>query len=299
VAVPIANLPPVSVDSVCIPVMPLQAEDELPVEHVEVDLLLEGIYRTYGFDFRRYARASIRRRIWRRVEAEAAGTISGLQERLLHDRDCMDRFVADFSVRTTAMFRDARFFQALRTKVVPALRTYPFIRVWNAGCSTGEEAYSIAILLAEEGLYNRSRIYATDLNEAALERARTGRFPLGRMQDYTRNYIAAGGRRAFSEYFTVDRNEARFDPWLRSNLVFAQHDLVSDRSFNEFHLILCRNVLIYFDPTLQEHVQDLLYQSLGLLGILALGPRETLRSLRHEQCYEALDAGQKLYRRMR
>src|SRR5205823_1517743 len=146
------------------------------------------------------------------------------------------------------------------------------IRVWNAGCSTGEEAYSIAILLAEEGLYERSRIYATDLNEASLERARSGRFPLGRMKEYTRNYIAAGGRRAFSEYFTVDRTEARFSPRLTATLISPRHNLVSDRSFNEFNLILCRNVMIYFDWTLQEQVHDLLYDSLAILGALALGP---------------------------
>jgi chemotaxis protein methyltransferase CheR len=277
----------------------LQAEERAHLESVEIDLLLEGIYRTYGFDFRRYARGSIRRRIWRRVGAEDAGTISGLQERLLHDFDCMERFLTDVSVRTTAMFRDPGFYHALRTKVVPTLRTYPFIRIWDAGCSTGEETYSLAILLAEEGLYERTRIYATDLNEAALERARSGRFPLARMQQYTANYIAAGGNGGLSEYFTVDRAEARFHPRLTPNLVFAQHNLVSDRSFNEFNLILCRNVLIYFDRALQEHVHDLLYESLGMRGALALGPRESLRSMRLEPCYEELDANHKLYRRVR
>jgi chemotaxis protein methyltransferase CheR len=275
----------------------LRNEDEF-LESVEADLLLEAIYRTYGFDFRHYAGGSIRRRIWRRAQAEDVGTISALQERVLHDPACMERFVADLSVPTTAMFRDPSFYQALRTKVVPALRTYPFVRVWNAGCSTGEEAYSIAILLAEEGLYERTRIYATDLSESALDRARTGRFPLGRMREYTGNYIAAGGRRTFCEYFTADRTHARFDLRLTENMVVAQHDLVADRSFNEFNLILCRNVLIYFDRTLQEHVHDLLYDSLGMLGILALGPRESLRSLRLEPCYDAFDAAHKLYRRV-
>src|SRR5688572_5773412 len=268
------------------------------LESVEVDLLLEAIHRTYGFDFRHYARGSIRRRIWRRVEAEGVGTISGLQERVLHDLDCMDRFVADLSVPTTAMFRDPRFYHALRAKVIPTLRTYPFIRVWNAGCSTGEETYSMAIMLLEEGLYERTRIYATDLNEGALDRARAGRVPLGRMREYTSNYIAAGGQRAFSEYFTADRTHAIFDSGLTDNVVFSQHDLVSDRSFNEFNLILCRNVLIYFDRTLQEQVHDLLYGSLGMRGVLALGLRESLRSLRLEACYAELDAAQKLYRRV-
>ena len=277
----------------------LQTDERAHLESVEIDLLLDGIFRTYGFDFRHYARGSIRRRIWRRVRAEHTGTISGLQERLLHDFDCMERFLTDVSVRTTAMFRDPGFYHGLRTKVVPVLRTYPFIRVWDAGCSTGEETYSLAILLAEAGLYERTRIYATDLNEAALERARTGRFPLGRMREYSGNYIAAGGTRSLCEYFTTDRTEARSHSRLTANLVFAQHNLVSDRSFNEFNLILCRNVLIYFDRALQEHVHDLLYESLGVLGALALGPRESLRSLRLEPCYEELDAKHKLYRRIR
>jgi len=277
----------------------LRNEAEIFLERVEVDVLLEAIYRTYGFDFRHYARGSIHRRICRRVEAEGVGTISALQERVLHDPASMERFVADLSVPTTAMFRDPSFYRALRAKVVPTLRTYPFVRIWIAGCSTGEEAYSIAILMDEEGLYERTRIYATDLSESALDRARTGRFPLGRMREYTRDYINAGGHRTFCEYFTADQTHARFHPRLTENVVFAQHDLVSDRSFNEFNLILCRNVLIYFDRTLQEQVHDLLHSSLGMLGVLGIGPRESLRSFRLERCYEAFDAEQKLYRRVR
>ena len=277
----------------------LRNETELFLEGVEVDLLLEAIHRTYGYDFRHYAQGSIRRRIRRRVEAEGVGTISALQERVLHDVTCMERFVADLSVPTTAMFRDRAFYRALRAKVVPTLRTYPFLRVWSAGCSTGEEVYSIAILLAEEGLYERTRIYATDLSERALDQARTGRFPLGRMREYSRNYITAGGQRAFCEYFTADQTHACFDSQLIENVVFAQHDLVSDRSFNEFNLILCRNVLIYFDRTLQEQVHDVLYGSLARSGILGLGPRESLHSLGHEASYEPCDTDQKLFRRLR
>ena len=277
----------------------IRAEPEPYVESVEEDLLLEAIHRTYGLDFRHYARGSIGRRIRRRVKAEGLDTISALQDRVLHDLGCMERFVADLSVPTTSMFRDPTFYRALRAKVAPALRTYPFVRVWSAGCSTGEEVYSLAILLAEEGLDDRTRIYATDLNERALERAESGRFPLGAMRDYTHNYIVAGGRRTFCEYFTADQTHARFDPRLVENVVFAQHDLVSDRSFNEFHLILCRNVLIYFDRMLQEQVHGLLYDSLGRLGILALGPRESLRSLGLEACYEVFDAEHNLHRRVR
>ena len=267
------------------------------LEGIELDLLLEAIYRTYGYDFRHYARGSIRRRIWRRARAEGMASLSGLQEAVLHDGGCMARLLTDLSVRTTAMFRDPGFYRTLRAKVVPALRTYPFIRIWNAGCSTGEESYSMAILLQEEGLYDRARIYATDINEVALDGARAGRFPLEKMKEYTRNYISAGGTKAFSEYYTVNRADARFDPSLAANLIFAQHNLVSDRSFNEFNLILCRNVLIYFDTTLQEQVHGLLHESLGRFGVLALGAKEALKPLSVRRRYIELDPEQKLYRR--
>src|SRR3954453_4462977 len=172
-------------------------------ESIEIDLLLEAVYRRYGFDFRQYARASLRRRLHRRVALEGLQTLSGLQERLLHDPSCMERLLLDLSINVTAMFRDPTFFRTFRTKVVPLLRTYPFVRIWNAGCSTGEETYSLAILLAEEGLLDRTRIYATDINEAVLQRARQGSFPLDKMRDYTENYLAAGGTQAFSQYYTA------------------------------------------------------------------------------------------------
>src|ERR671938_1004572 len=175
------------------------ARNEL--ETIEIELLLEGVYRHYGFDFRAYAPASLKRRLWRRIHAEGLVSVSGLQERVLHDPDCMERLLLDLSINVTAMFRDPTFYIALREKVVPLLRTYPFSRVWVAGCSTGEEVYSLAILLDEEGVYERARIYATDINQAVLERARDGVFPLEKMRQYTQNYIKAGGRRAFSEYY--------------------------------------------------------------------------------------------------
>jgi chemotaxis protein methyltransferase CheR len=214
------------------------------VEALEVDLVLEGIYRGYGFDFRQYARESVRRRLLRRAQGEGVASISALQERVLHDPGCMGRLLADLSVNVTSMFRDPAFYCALRTKVIPALRTYPFIRIWSAGCSTGEEAYSMAILLREAGLYDRTRIYATDMSEDVLEQARTGEFPIEKMKGYTANYIAAGGTRAFSEYYTAGESIVRFDRSLADNMVFARHNLVSDRSFNEFNVITCRNVLV-------------------------------------------------------
>ena len=276
---------------------PPPAEPEGPVD-VEIDLLLEGVYRISGFDFRNYARGSIRRRLERRAAEEGVRSISGLQEKVLHDRGSLGRLLVDLSVNVTAMFRDPSFFAAVRSRVVPLLRTYPFVRAWVAGCSTGEEAYSLAILLSEHGLYERARIYATDVNDEVLERARTGAFALQKMKEYTANYIAAGGTKAFSEYYTVEGGTARFDPALARNLVVAQHNLVSDRSFNEFNLILCRNVMIYFDKVLQERVHGLLHDSLATFGVLGLGRKESVRFSGHEAGYEALDPVEKLYRKV-
>jgi chemotaxis protein methyltransferase CheR len=271
--------------------------DEL--EAVEIDLLLEGIYRRYGFDFREYAPASLRRRVWRRIHAEGLTSVSGLQERVLHDPACMERLLLDLSINVTAMFRDPSFYVAFREKVVPALRTYPFRRVWVAGCSTGEEVYSIAVLLQEEGVYDRTRIYATDINDAVLDRARAGLVPLDRMQDYTHNYIRAGGKRSFSDYYVADSTGATFASPLVDNIVFAQHNLVSDRSFNEFHAILCRNVMIYFDKALQDRVHRLFYESLSMFGVIALGHKESIRFTPFEDRYEVLDADERLYRKVR
>ncbi|MGH2919179.1 MAG: CheR family methyltransferase [Solirubrobacteraceae bacterium] len=266
-------------------------------ERLEIDLLLEAIHRRYSYDFRGYALASLRRRLWHRVYAEGLQTLSGLQERLLHDSSCMDRVLRDLSINVTEMFRDPGFHRALRERVFPLLRTYPFIRIWNAGCSTGEEIYSLAIALREEGLLERTRIYATDINSAALQRAQSGAFPLERMQRYTENYLRAGGSEAFSSYYAADGDSARFDPSLAEGVVFAQHNLVTDGSFNEFHLIVCRNVMIYFGSVLQEEVLALFAESLTRFGILALGRKESIRRSSHAARYEALDENEKIFRR--
>jgi chemotaxis protein methyltransferase CheR len=273
-------------------------QSQVDLEEIELSLLLEGVFRQYGFDFREYAPASLRRRVWRRVYAEGLSTISALQNRLLHDPACMERLLLDLSINVTSMFRDPGFYSAFRQKVVPMLRTYPFTRVWIAGCSTGEEVYSVAILLEEEGLYDRTRIYATDINEAVVERARAGVFPLDKMREYTQNYINAGGSRAFSEYYLAKYDGAQFQRSLVDNVVFAQHNLVSDRSFNEFNVIVCRNVMIYFDRALQERVHRLFYESLVTFGVLGLGHRESIRQSPHEDRYEELDPAEKLYRKV-
>lgn len=276
---------------------PLQKKDEL--EAIEIQLLLEALFRYYGFDFRDYALASLKRRIWNSVRAERLASVSGLQEKVLHDPACLERFILGLAVHVTAMFRNPSFYLAFRQNVVPLLRTYPFIRIWHAGCSTGEEVYSMAILLHEEGLYHRCRIYATDMSEAVLKKAKTGIYSLDQMQDYTQNYLQAGGKRSFSEYYTAAYDSAIFRSSLKENVIFSPHNLATDGSFNEFNVILCRNVLIYFNQSLQERVHKLLYESLIRFGILGLGRQESLKFTPHEQHYEALEKREKLYRRIR
>ena len=273
-------------------------EQDAVREEIEVDLLVEGIYRLYGFDFREYARSSLRRRIRNVVETEQAGTISALQDRILHDRECFDRVLPRLSVNVSSMFRDPAFFLAFRRHVIPLLRTYPFVRIWQAGCSTGEEAYSVAILLEEEGLYDRCRIYATDINGTVLRTAKAGIYPLDAMQKYTMNYLQAGGQRSFSEYYTASYDHAMFHPTLQRNILFTEHNLATDGTFNEFNVILCRNVMIYFRDSLQRRVHTLLYASLARLGVLGLGSKETLQFTPHENDFVALDSQWKLYRRI-
>ncbi len=276
-----------------------EQEQELELEQLEVELLLEGVYRRYGYDFRHYAPASLKRRLRRRMDGEHLETMSALQERVLRDPAVMERLLLDLSINVTAMFRDPTFFRAFRELVVPLLRTYSFSRLWVAGCSTGEEVYSLAILLAEEGLSDRVRIYATDINEAVIEVARLGVFPLEKMQEYTQNYIRAGGSRSFSEYYVARYDGARFAGSLVDGVVFAQHNLASDAAFNEFHVITCRNVMIYFAQPLQERVHRLFYESLAMFGVLALGQKETIRSSPHESSFEQLDAEERLYKKIR
>ncbi|KMY54991.1 chemotaxis protein CheR [Bacillus sp. FJAT-27231] len=268
------------------------------LEMVEIELLLEGIYRYYGFDFRDYAPPFLKRRIWNRVSTEKVDSISGLQEKILHDPSVMQKLFEDFSINVTEMFRDPNFFLAFRKKVVPFLRTCPSVKIWHAGCSTGEEVYSMAILLHEEGLYEKTTIYATDMNNGVLTYAQTGEFPLQKMQLYTKNYLAAGGKRAFSEYYTAKQTNAAFHPSLTKNVVFAEHNLATDRSFNEFHVIICRNVMIYFNKRLQNRVYHLFHESLIQSGILGLGSKEGIKFTSIANSYKEVDPIEKLYRKI-
>ncbi|MCA1613011.1 MAG: protein-glutamate O-methyltransferase CheR [Acidobacteria bacterium] len=269
------------------------------LEDIEIALLLEGLYRYYGFDFRDYSPASLKRRILERMRAERIESVSAYQARVLHDAACMERLLTGLSVHVTSMFRDPSFYRTFRQKVVPLLKTYPTVRVWHAGCSTGEEVYSMAILLQEEGLHRKCLIYATDISRDVLRRAREGIFPLSAMQEYTTNYVKAGGKHEFSDYYTADYDNVIFHPSLKANVVFAEHNLATDGSFNEFHVILCRNVMIYFNNALQERVHDLIHESLSLFGVLGLGNKETMKTTPREHFYEKLDPRDRLYRKVR
>ncbi|MAQ17419.1 MAG: chemotaxis protein CheR [Sandaracinus sp.] len=269
------------------------------LEALEIELLLEAVARRYGYDFRSYAPASLRRRVRAVLRHERFRTVSRLQEAILHDPAMLPRFVAQLSVGVTGMFRDAGFYQCIRDEVIPRLRTYPFVRVWVAGCSSGEEVYSLAILFQEEGLLPRTRFYATDLSEMVLERARKGVYPVTSMREHTEAYIAAGGREDFSQYYVADHRNAKLKSSLRQSIVFSQHNLVSDEVFNEFQLVLCRNVMIYFERELRERVHDLIYRSLAPLGMLGLGMRETIDFTPHAADYAPVDERVRLYRRRR
>ena len=269
------------------------------LQDIEIELLLEGVYRHYGYDFRDYSPTSVRRRVSQVICNEGVRTISGLQEKILHDPECLNRLLDAFSIDVTSMFRDPDFYLAFRKKVVPLLRTYPFVRIWNAGCATGQEAYSMAILLKEEGLYERCRIYATDFNQAALRKAEAGALPVSAIKEYAANYSQAGGAGSFTDLYEVEDRVAILDPSLKRNIVFAQHNLAIDGAFNEFNVVLCRNVLIYFNKTLQDRVHKLLYDSLAMFGVLGLGKKETIRFTSHQGCYEELEGSVRLYRKVK
>ncbi len=267
------------------------------LREIEIDLLCEAIYRYYGFDFRQYARASLRRRIDNLITLENLSSISLLQERVLHDRQMMERFILNLSINVTAMFRDPGMYRSFREKVVPLLHTYPSIRVWNAGCSSGEEAYSMSIMLKEEGFSSRSKIYATDFNEAIIKKAQAGIIPMSEMQEYTANYQNAGGKKSFSEYYTAKYENAVVSPRLRDPILFSRHNLAIDTSFNEFNVIFCRNVMIYFNEELQARVLELLHNSLCRFGILVLGTKESLHFTPLEKHYKEIDAHYKIYQK--
>lgn len=243
----------------------------------EINILLDDLLKIYGYDFNFYSKASLKRRVNRLFALDKFRDFSEFRERINSDTNYIKRFIEEITVNVTEMFRDSAFYRELKASVLPALGTHPFIRIWHAGCSTGEEVYSVAILLHEAGLLQKSLIYATDINPGVLEKAKSGIFPLTHMKHYSANYIAAGGIQDFSSYYTANYEGGKFNPDFRSKMIFSTHNLVSDSSFNEFHLIICRNVLIYFDKELQERVFNLFDASMGKLAYLALGSKETIK----------------------
>ncbi|MFC0343211.1 CheR family methyltransferase [Epilithonimonas hispanica] len=259
------------------------------VKDEELEYLIKDIYDLYGYDFSMYSKASFKRRINRICVIDKFASFAELRYTIINDQDYLKRFVEEITVNVTEMFRDPDFFLSLREKVLPQLGTYPLIRIWLAGCSTGEEAYSVAILLKEAGLYDKSLIYATDINPSVLETARAGVFPLQQMKLYSENYHLSGGKEDFSKYYIANYDVAKFDRSLQKKMIISTHNLVSDSSFNSFQLIICRNVLIYFDKELQERVFKLFDNSLENLGYLALGSRETLRFSDLGKDYQQVD----------
>jgi chemotaxis protein methyltransferase CheR len=264
---------------------------------IEIRLLLEAIYLRYQHDFRHYALASLRRRIPKALERLGLDSVSALQGRILRDPAAFRELMSFLTVQVSEMFRDPAFFLAVREQVVPRLRTYPTVRVWVAGCATGEEVYALAILLREEGLLERSIVYASDVSPEALERAERGIYELDRVAQFATSYAAAGGRGLLSDYYTAAYGAARFDPTLRANVVFTDHSLATDHVFAEVQLVTCRNVLIYFDAALQNRAVGLFKDALSHRGFLGLGLGETLRFTEHAAAFEPVDARLRLYRK--
>jgi chemotaxis protein methyltransferase CheR len=264
----------------------------------QVEILLSDLLEQYGYDFSGYSRASLKRRITRLYGLDKAVSFAEFRYRISNDSTYFKRFVEQITVNVTEMFRDPLFFRTLRDTVIPTLGTYPFIRIWLAGCSTGEEAYSVAIILKELNLLHKSLIYATDLNPVVLEKAASGMFALSQMKQYSENYIQSGGANDFSVYYTANYSLAKFNDELKDKIIFSTHNLVSDHSFNEFQLILCRNVLIYFDRELQHKVLGLFDDSLDSLGYLALGTKETVDFSEISKKYKRLE-GNKIWRKVK
>lgn len=278
------------------PVVNPDLQDPAP-EDIELQLLLEAIFQRYGYDFRSYSRASLRRRVEQHLLIARYKHIGELIHAILHSGEAFGALLSFLTINVTEMFRDPDFYQAFREKVVPVLRTHPFIKIWHAGCATGEEIYSMAILLEEEGLYDRCQIYATDIDKEVLEKARKGIFSVADLRKYTENYQKAGGRRSLSDYYTAKYDNVIMEPRLKKNVIFADHDLATDQVFGEMQVIFCRNVMIYFNKELQNRVFQLFHDSLDLGGTLCLGNKESLRFAACADQFDVVDKAQRIYRK--
>lgn len=271
---------------------------EYEVHDREIEQLLQDVQETHGYDFTDYSKASIKRRINRLFVLDGFLAFADFRQRVRTDSGYFRRFVEEITVNVTEMFRDPSFYKVIREEVLPVLATHPLIRIWHAGCSTGEEVYSMAIMLQEAGLLHKSLLYATDINPGVLEKLRKGIFPLRFMRQYSENYIRSGGKHDFSRYYTAKYDWAKFDESLAGKMVVATHNLVSDRSFNEFQLIFCRNVLIYFDRALQNKALELFDESLDTLGFLALGAKENLKYSTIFRKYKQLEMPERIWRKI-
>jgi len=276
---------------------PAISDEQVQVEDIEIRLLLEAIYQLYGYDFRSYSPASMRRRIMHRLTMSGFSTVLEMTDRVLRDRQFFVTLLNDLTVNVTEMFRDPEFYKAFREEVVPVLKTFPFIKIWHAGCSTGEEIYSMAILLEEEGLYERAMLYATDIDKNVLAAAKKGIYPIHAFKQYTDNYRRAGGRQSLSDYATARYDSVIMEQRLKRNIVFADHDLATDQVFGEMHVILCRNVLIYFDRPLQQRVFKLFGESLDMGGFLCLGTKESLRFSGNEESFDVVNRSLRIFRK--
>jgi chemotaxis protein methyltransferase CheR len=271
--------------------------DELRIEEIEINLLLEAIFQRYGYDFRSYARASIDRRLRQFLSSAGTDSISGMISKALRDKSFSTALIQHFSIAVTEMFRDPSVYLAIRREVVPLLRTYPHVKVWHAGCATGEEVYSMAILLKEEGLYDKSNLFGTDFNDSALEQAKEGIYPADKMKAFTKNYQQAGGNASFAHYYHASYESAAMDGALKKRVTFANHNLVTDEVFGEMHVIFCRNVLIYFNKDLQGRALRIFTDSLVRGGFLCLGNKEDLQFTAVRNEYDVVDEKARIFRK--
>lgn len=259
--------------------------------------LLEAIFRKYGYDYRQYSKAHVKRRIWNHMVQNSFKSIGELQDGVMTDAIKAGALLQELSITVTEMFRDPEFYRALRENVLPLLRTWSHIRIWHAGCSTGEEVYSMAILLKEEGLYDRSRIYATDVNRIALEKAQQGIYPIAAVREYERNYLRTAPKGRFTDHFLANYGSAIMDRSLKQNIIWAEHNLVTDTDFAEVQMVVCRNVMIYFDRDLQDRVHQMFHRSLVNGGILCLGAKESIEHTPIRHYYSPLDRRFRIYKK--
>ncbi|TGE33598.1 protein-glutamate O-methyltransferase CheR [Desulfosporosinus sp. Sb-LF] len=269
----------------------------LESKDIEIQLLLEAIYLKYGYDFRDYSKAHLKRRIMHRLSVSGFESISQMQYQILYDRTFLENLLTDFSINVTEMFRDPPFYKVFRQEVIPVLKTYPFIKIWHAGCSSGEEVYSMAILLKEEGLYERTQIYATDFNVEVLAKAKQAIYPIDDIKDYTYNYQQSGGLTSFADYYIAKYDSVILDQSLKDKIIFADHNLVTDGVFGEMHVVICRNVLIYFNRELQNKVFKLFYESLRKGGFLGIGTKESLRFSNHFEKFKVISEDLNIYQK--